>query len=356
MNLYFLKLSGNIQKKFAPNLPDGFPLPIASEESQDHVLKNLSEEDVIRGLLHVIIHLDENPNRDDYVDILKRLRPDLPVQLSQVLVDRVQAQDWVTGEEIVIALTSLQEDDPRSSLQAARFFEERAAFYARAENWEQANEDKILAKKWYHLAVTTEPLLPAAYSDAGYFYLNLGEIEKCEEIWSEYLEITDDEKVGKALEEVRKRRKEDELFKTAYDHILMGNEEKGILDIDLFLGQRQDVWNAWFLKGWALRRLERYDEALENFKTSLSFNPGHPDTLNELALCYFHKKDFKSAKNFWFQALKKDPQSTKILCNLGVLSQTEGKMEEAKTYFLTALEFTPEDLVAQKYLNDLDSL
>ena len=64
---------------------------------------------------------------------------------------------------------------------------------------------------------------------------------------------------------------DDENYKAAYDFIKKGQEEKGIEAIRDFLQSNPKVWNAWFLLGWGLRRLERYSDAKTAFLQAIKF-------------------------------------------------------------------------------------
>ena len=49
-----------------------------------------------------------------------------------------------------------------------------------------------------------------------------------------------------------------------------------------------------------------------------------------------------------------EPESTKIISNLGYLSLAMGNKEEARNYFTTVLEFDPKDKIAASELMKLE--
>jgi Flp pilus assembly protein TadD len=77
------------------------------------------------------------------------------------------------------------------------------------------------------------------------------------------------------------------------------------------------------------------------------------DTLNELAICQMETGELSEAKNTLVEALEMDPDSTKIISNLGFLSLKSGNEAEARQYFLTVLEIDPEDPIAKAELKEL---
>ena len=60
----------------------------------------------------------------------------------------------------------------------------------------------------------------------------------------------------------------DKLLMQAYDQIQMSKEEEALINLEDYLKESPKVWNAWFLKGWALRRLA---EVLQNAEKLPSF-------------------------------------------------------------------------------------
>ena len=59
-----------------------------------------------------------------------------------------------------------------------------------------------------------------------------------------------------------------------------------------FIKNNPKVWNAWFMLGWALRKVERFTDAKNAFEESLKCPEGdsNADTYNELSLCYVQQK------------------------------------------------------------------
>ena len=78
------------------------------------------------------------------------------------------------------------------------------------------------------------------------------------------------------------------------------------------------------------------------------------DTYNELSLCYVAEDDFAEAKKCLMKAFEIEPESTKIISNLGFIAMKQGNNEEARKYFTAALEIDPKDQVAATYLLQLE--
>ena len=158
------------------------------------------------------------------------------------------------------------------------------------------------------------------------------------------------------LNKISSRNLEDEHFHNAYELINRGEEEKGIVEIRKFLQENPAVWNAWFMLGWGLRRLERFADAKQAFEKARECEGGdeNADTLNELAICQMETGDLPGALQTLTEALEMDCDNTKIICNLGYLYLRMGNEAEARKFFMTALEIAPDDKIASAALKSLE--
>ena len=133
----------------------------------------------------------------------------------------------------------------------------------------------------------------------------------------------------------------------------MGQEEKGLEQIKLFLEKNPQVWNAWFLLGWGLRRLCRWSDARAAFEKADELGGGTADTYNELSICCMETGDFAQARRYLLQALELEGDNTKIISNLGFLALRQGNKAEAAGFFRTVLELDPQDKIAAAELAKL---
>jgi tetratricopeptide (TPR) repeat protein len=146
---------------------------------------------------------------------------------------------------------------------------------------------------------------------------------------------------------------EDALFQEAYHAVDKGDLDAGLAKIRAFLEKNPDVWNAWFLLGWALRKSGDYGHAADSFRHALEKGGANADTRNELALCLMEKGDLKAARKELETALQKEPENIKIISNLGALALKTGDKTEAAGFFRTVLEIDPDDQIAKDYLNSI---
>ncbi|MDZ7793738.1 MAG: tetratricopeptide repeat protein [Spirochaetia bacterium] len=241
----------------------------------------------------------------------------------------------------------------------ALVFEEKAKQHRERGEAEAEEESLELAFEAYKQGALFHPEAPDLHFSAGHFFLQQGNIPKMKEHFSTFLahsggEEEKEQQVRKVLHEIDNKRQDDLVFNEAFDFIKMGQEERGIERIRYFLDRNPEVWNGWFLLGWALRKSGRYSEAKESFFKTIELNENHPDTLNELAICNLELEEYKDAKQHLETALRLEPDNTKIISNLGILALKQGEPQLARRFFLTVLELDPEDPLARQYIDKID--
>ena len=160
------------------------------------------------------------------------------------------------------------------------------------------------------------------------------------------------------IDKIRNGSLADADFHKAYILIRDGEDEKGVELIGSFLQKNPKIWNAWFMLGWGLRKLERFEDAEKAFLKALEVgkNSGaeNCDTYNELSICCLESGRPEEAKMYLFKALSIEPENTKVLSNLACVAMKTGKTAEAQKYFSTVLEIDPKDKIALAGLASLE--
>ena len=332
--------------------------------------KEITMEQILAGILTVLAYDKKNPNLDYYRSILKKAKPNIKQELCEAAILKTKNEDFELAEEIFLALHGFDPEDTAIILNMALFLDQRADNYRRAGLFEDADAYDADSEAYYIQAMEAEPPLPDSYFNAGFFYLKQHKYREARDCFETFValncEATEEElgengqyKLGRAqeiLENIKNQNMDDERFKNAYDLISSGQEEKGLEEIRLFLQNNPKVWNAWFLLGWGLRKLERFEDAKQAFLEALK-NGGdkNADTYNELSLCLVAEHKFDEAKSALKKALAIDSDSTKILSNLGYIALAQDDKEEARKYFSIVLELDPKDVIAAAELLKLES-
>lgn len=349
-------------------IPLPVQLPIGSNPEEPFDISTLSEEMILAGILTVLAYDKSNPNLNYYRNIITNAKPNIKTELSEAAILKARNEDFEIAEEIFDALRGLDPEDMAIVLNTALFFDQRADSYRKSGLIEDADAYDNDAEYYYKQAMDSEPAIPDAFFNAGFFYLkqkNFIKGKECFEIYLAYVVDAKDEELGEngiykkqraaeIIRDIENRNLDDELFKSAYDLICNEEEEKGLDKIRQFLEKNPKIWNAWFLLGWGLRRLGRYEDAKQAFDETVKLGGDNCDTFNELAICQMELGDLTGSKKTLLQAFQLEPENTKIMSNLGFISLKEGDIESARGYFTAVLEFDPEDKIALSALSQLE--
>jgi tetratricopeptide (TPR) repeat protein len=382
------------------NLPDGFeskvaafhlhgnfkfnsaiPLPVEVSAGASVKPENLTPEAIVAGMLNVLVApgkfgatISAKATLSYYRNFVLAVRPHILGEFSNAALLKSENGDFKLAHVILDALKALYSDDSdtgeENAQRAAVFlleavvFEEEADFYAkrgaRADNDSDAGKNELLyqqAEKSYQKSISAGSV--EALYEAGFFYKKRKDYGKAKEYFSEYVKFENEfegeeykkEKAELNIRVIERRRLDDERFHKAYMLIKAGKEEAGMEELRPFLEHHSDVWNAWFMLGWALRRLGRWSDGAAALQQALDLGGDKSDTHNELAICLMELGELRAAKKELETAIISDSENIKIISNLAILSQKMGDTHAAEAFFRTVLELDPDDIIAKRYLN-----
>ncbi|MDE6720522.1 MAG: tetratricopeptide repeat protein [Treponemataceae bacterium] len=371
-SIYFITPGENFSlSKDAMPIDKTIPLPIQKKQSDspgNFKMSELTAEQVLSGILTVLAYDRHNEHLDYYRSILRNARPNIKRELSEAAILKTKNEDFELAEEIFLALKGFDPEDIAITLNIALFFDQRADSYRRSGLNDDANAYDALALENYKAAMEAEPPAPDAFFNAGFFYLKQRDFASARDAFESFLALTCDskeesenaaykkERAQEILDGIKNQNMDDVRFKNAYALISSGQEEKGLDEIREFLQHNPNVWNAWFLLGWGLRKMERYADAEAAFRKALEMGGSeNAETYNEISLCLMAKEDFSGTKENLLKALSLAPENAKIISNLGFVALKEGEIEMARKYFSSVLEFEPNDAIAAAELAKLES-
>ncbi len=371
-SVYFISLPENFDLNSATfQIDKTIPLPVQKKDTEETLkLEDITQEQILAGILTILAYDKHNKNLDYYRSIIKQVRPDIKKEMTEAAIMKAKNEDWDIAEELFMVLKGLDPEDPITTLNTALFFDQRAESYRQAELNEDADAYDNDALLHYKEAMNAEPAIPDAFFNAGFFYLKQHSFREAKDCFETYLALTcdsNDEELGEngiykkeraqeILNHINNDNMDDEAFKRAYKLISSGQEEKGLEEIRTFIQKNPNVWNAWFLLGWGLRRIGRWADAEQAFNQSLNCGgENNCDTYNELAICLMEQGKTKEAKKSLQKALSINPENVKIISNLGYLSLKEGNIDDARKYFTIVLEYSPNDKIALSELAKLET-
>lgn len=371
-SVYFISLPENFDLTSATfQIDKTIPLPVQKKDTEETLkIEDITQEQILAGILTILAYDKHNKNLDYYRSIIKQVRPDIKKEMTEAAIMKAKNEDWDIAEELFMVLKGLDPEDSITTLNTALFFDQRAESYRQAELNEDADAYDNDALLHYKEAMNAEPAIPDAFFNAGFFYLKQHSFREAKDCFETYLALTcdaNDEELGEngiykkeraqeILNHINNDNMDDEAFKRAYKLISSGQEEKGLEEIRTFIQKNPNVWNAWFLLGWGLRRIGRWADAEQAFNQSLSCGgENNCDTYNELAICLMEQGKTKEAKKSLQKALSINPENVKIISNLGYLSLKEGNIDDARKYFTIVLEYSPNDKIALSELAKLET-
>ena len=171
--------------------------------------------------------------------------------------------------------------------------------------------------------------LPQVFYNIGVANLKLGNATVAEEAFRQAIQI--DPNFSKSwvnLGVIYERRRD---FNTAFDLYSEGLEHNET-DVDLVAGQVS-----------CLRKMKRYDEAIEYAQAALKKNANNISAYNEIGTVYLEQEDYSKALFILEQAMLRNggTENALIQSNLGKVYYAEGKIPQAKTSFSKAIELDP---------------
>ena len=352
-SVYFITLPDDFKlSEYALKIDKTVPLPVQKKSGESNPdIKSLEPEQILAGILTVLAYDRHNAYLDYYRSIIKKARPDIQRELTEAAILKSKDEDWELAEELFMTLRGLDPENPVTALNIAIFLDQRAESYRKSNLNEDADAYDNDAFKYYKEAMNAEPPLPDAFFNCGFFHLKQYDFREAKSCFETYVALTCDATDDELGENgIYKKERAQELV----DRI--NKEEKGLKEIRSFLEKNQKVWNAWFLLGWGLRKLCRWEDAKQAFEESIVCGGNdNADTHNELAICLMETGNLSGAKSELLKALSLAPENEKIISNLGYLSLKEGKRDEAQKYFVAALEYCPNDKIAAAELAKLEA-
>lgn len=372
--IYFINLPENYKfSDAAIKIDTSVPLPVQKKTEgapNDFDMNDIQPEQVLAGILTVLAYDKHNEHLEYYRSIIMQAKPNIKKELTEAAIIKTKNEDWDFAEELFLTLKGIDPEDKAITLNFALFLDQRAESYRRSGLHDDADAYDNDALEYYKDAMNAEPAIPDAFFNAGFFYLKQHDYHEAKGAFETYLALTCDAKDEDMDENARYRQEraqeivnkisnenmDDAAFAQAYRLISTGKEEEGLDKIRKFLMNNQKVWNAWFLLGWGLRKLRRYEDAMNAFNQAISCGGDqNSDTYNELAICHMELNNIPEAKKSLMKALSISPEDTKIISNLGFLNLKEGNKQEAQKYFTAVLEFNPNDQIAVTELAKLET-
>ncbi|QAT43292.1 tetratricopeptide repeat protein [Aminipila luticellarii] len=146
---------------------------------------------------------------------------------------------------------------------------------------------KAEAIDYFELVTEKEPEFAEAYYYLGYAYANLGLYIKADITWKQFLDKTMDLKQKSEIKERMQQLEGPVKIEAGCNDILSGRYEDGIIKLQHYRDSSfKTWWPLFYYLGVAYSRVGDLKEAEQCFKTVLTLQPSHVDTMEELAAIY----------------------------------------------------------------------
>ncbi|MDR3170837.1 MAG: tetratricopeptide repeat protein [Treponema sp.] len=331
------------------------PIPVELGPGMTELdLEELSWEMILSGMIRVVADSPDDAYALYYRRFVLGVKPDILNELTEAAILKARNGDFDMALEILSALEGLFPRSPVVLLNRALVLEEQAEAWERVGLEADAEGGYESAREAYQEVLDLDPPFPNGIFNAGFFFMKRRNFDQARACFSTYSSLADDpakhEKAEALLKEIESQCLDDALFREAYDAIRQGEAQTGLLKIRDFLERHPEVWNGWFILGWGLRKLGRWEDGVAAFRRTIELGGDTSDTRNELAICLMESGSLPAARKELEMALREDPENIKIISNLGVLALKNGDDDEAAGFFRTVLELEPADPLAQEYL------
>ena len=173
------------------------------------------------------------------------------------------------------------------------------ALYMESDDAEYIGRFKAEAMDYFELLTEAHPKFAQAYYYLGYAYLNMGLYLKAQLAWQGFLSRSQNPKDRKEIKERLSQIEEPVAIEEGCNVVLSGNFKRGLDILEPFKRSRFKTW--WPLSyylGVCYIRLGMKEEALAAFKTVLTLNGSHLETMKELADIYAADGDAENEEKY----------------------------------------------------------
>jgi len=354
--IYYISLPEEMNDNIGSfNLDPSILLPVESPEGKkEWAVDDLNWEMIISAMLKILAYQPFHEDADYYRQFIPTIRPEITEELNHSAVMKARSHDYPLSEEIFLALRGLNPESQKSMINLALLYDDWAVYNKQLGQERDFEKHRYTAERFYNELLTQDSVIGDVYYHAGWHWYNQENFKKTVELFSSYVQMgekgSQQDEAVKILKEIKNGNLTDSLYSEAYNLIKSEKVSDGLKKISEFLEINVNVWNAWFLKGWGLRKLDLFEEALICFIKADELNNKNSDILNELAICYTEADDPVKAIKTLEKALLQDPENIKILSNMGIVHMRNRNKEEAMRFFMIVLEMEPEDQIVKQYI------
>lgn len=249
-------------------------------------------------------------------------------------------------DDALLLLSRLESLDPTNN----DIFLTKGAIYSQMQDYSKAIEE-------YNKAVYGADEPDYVYCNIAFEYENLGNFDKTIEYLDKALKLNPDNDLAiyeaaycfdllSLTEESisffqrlinRNPYSTEAWFNLGVSFINAGHYEKALEALEYSIAIDNDHEHSWFHKGYTLCLMNRHREAIGAYEESMSDGVADPMKLYYIGECYEKLEDFESAKKYYIQCTKNDPEMADAWVGIGVCEIELGNPAEAIQYLKQGL-------------------
>ncbi len=319
-------------------------LPVQIQAGQKP--EDIDFNSIVAGLIKVMAWNPENPDFNYYKDVLLNLQPNVAQELNLAAISKSKKKDFDFAQELMLAVKNIT-DAPESYINLAVLYAQMTVELHSKNDHVKADmyDDKII--EVLNECIEKHPGYAPAYSEISAFHMRHGDIESARDNLARYVKLEVDEKKRKPAEKTlanfNKMLDSKDQIMYAYDKMMMGCADEAITAINKYLASGEKSWEAYFIRGWAKRTLEDFDEAQKDLLESLRLESNNAEVYNELSICARERGDVELAKNYLQIALDLDDEDIVYVVNLAFLHLADEEYTESRELLEKARTIDPDD-------------
>jgi tetratricopeptide (TPR) repeat protein len=330
-------------------LDPSHPLPVQIPEGSDAIetSEGIKLEMIAAGIIRIFAFKNDHPSIAYYRELLLALQPDVEKELVLAAISKANLKDFNFAEELFLAANHINPTAAELYVNLSVLYGQRAKLASESDNSEEFDYYTEKQVRILQEGLRVLPLSDLLLSEIGMLNLFLGNEEIGLEFLQKYLRIAPESEKRTLIEarvkEVSDKIEDDRTLYEAFDEMQLGNEEQALRLIETLIDHKPKVWSGWFIKGWALRRLENYVEAQKAFIRCLELGEKNADIYNELSICSLQTGEKELAKSYLDIALELDESNVKLITNLAFLHLRDEEYNQVFELYQKARTIDPED-------------
>ncbi len=319
--------------------------------------EDISLESITAGMLTVIAYDENHKDASYYKDFVLTIDPTLPEKLMKAAIAKEEQKDYEFSEELFLAVYHLM-PQAASCINLATLYSYMAV-NARDEGDEEKEDEYLLsAKRTLKDGLQRFGENADVLAELSSYEAFTGNLEEAKDYLDRYMAVAEEgerkQEMKKLLSRIELQLENDEEIKEAYDFIMLDDTEKAIAAATRFIERNPDVWNGYFLRGWALRKAGRFAEARDDQMKCLEKGERNADIYNELSIDELEAGDRELAKTYLETAADLDPENLTIVSNLSYLYLQDDQLDEAREYLEKARFLSGSDEIVRNLIDEYE--